>query len=40
MMVELGHRLYFAKGSDKNFKITTKDDLDLLKAYLKLEQEE
>lgn len=38
MMVELGYRLYFAKGSDKNFKITTKDDLDLLKAYLKAEE--
>lgn len=40
MMVELGYRLYFAKGSDKNFKITTKDDLDLLKAYLKAEEGE
>ena len=26
MMVELGERLYFAKGSDKNIKLTTKDD--------------
>ena len=34
MMVELGERLYFAAGSDKNIKLTTKDDLDLFKAYL------
>ena len=34
MMVELGERLYFAAGSDKNIKLTTKDDLDLFKSYL------
>lgn len=34
MMVELGHRLYFAAGSDKNIKLTTKDDLEMFKAYL------
>ena len=34
MMVELGHRLYFAAGSDKNIKLTTKDDLELFKAYI------
>ena len=34
MMVELGERLYFANGSDKNIKLTTKDDLELFKAYL------
>ena len=34
MMVELGYRLYFAAGSDKNIKLTTKDDLELFKAYL------
>lgn len=38
MMVELGERLYFATGSDKNIKITTKDDLELFKAYLKMER--
>lgn len=37
MMVELGERLYFASGSDKNIKITTKDDMDLFKAYLVME---
>ena len=35
MMVELGVRLYFAAGSDKNIKLTTKDDLEMFKAYLK-----
>lgn len=35
MMVELGERLYFAAGSDKNIKLTTKDDLEIFKAYLK-----
>lgn len=35
MMVELGERLYFAAGSDKNIKLTTKDDLELFKAFLK-----
>ena len=38
MMVELGKRLYFANGSDKNIKITTKDDLELFKAYLKMDK--
>lgn len=37
MMVELGERLYFAAGSDKNIKLTTKDDLEMFKAYLKLD---
>ena len=37
MMVELGERLFFAAGSDKNIKLTTKDDLELFKAYLKTE---
>lgn len=35
MMTELGERLFFAAGSDKNIKLTTKDDLELFKAYLK-----
>lgn len=34
MMVELGEKLYFAAGSDKNIKLTTTDDLELFKAYL------
>ena len=34
MMVDLGETLYFAKGSDKNIKITTADDFELFKALL------
>ncbi len=34
MMVELGETLHFASGSDKNIKLTTKDDLELFKAYI------
>lgn len=36
MMVDLGETLYFAKGSDKNIKITTADDFELFKALLKV----
>ena len=39
MMVELGERLYFAAGSEKNIKLTTKDDLEMFKAYLKLDKD-
>ncbi|MEL3958756.1 IspD/TarI family cytidylyltransferase [Caldifermentibacillus hisashii] len=35
MMVDLGETLYFATGSDKNIKITTKEDLELFKTYIK-----
>lgn len=38
MMVELGERLYFAAGSDRNIKLTTKDDLEMFKAYLKMDK--
>ena len=40
MMVELGERLYFAAGSEKNIKLTTKDDLETFKAYLKTNKDE
>lgn len=39
MMVELGERLYFAEGSDKNIKLTTRDDLEIFKAYLKVDKD-
>ncbi len=39
MMVDLGERLYFAAGSDKNIKLTTKDDLEMFKAYLKADKD-
>ena len=40
MMVELGERLYFAAGSDKNIKLTTKEDLELFQAYIKREKDQ
>ena len=39
MMVELGVKLHFAAGSDKNIKLTTKDDLEMFKAYLKADRD-
>lgn len=39
MMVELGVTLYFALGSDKNIKLTTKEDLEMFKAYLKADKD-
>ena len=35
MMVELGVRLHFAAGSDKNIKLTTPDDLEIFKGYIR-----
>ena len=40
MMVELGVRLYFSSGSDKNIKLTTPGDLELFKAYRKMKADE
>ena len=37
MMVDLGETLYFSTGSEKNIKITTKEDIDLFKALIKNE---
>lgn len=39
MMVELGETLHFAIGSDKNIKLTTKDDLEMFKGYLKRDKD-
>lgn len=39
MMVELGERLYFAAGSDRNIKLTTEGDLEMFKGYLKSHME-
>lgn len=39
MMVELGVRLHFAAGSDKNIKLTTKDDLEMFKGYISREKD-
>ena len=37
MMADLGVRLYFAAGSDKNIKLTTPDDLELFKSFIRKE---
>lgn len=34
MMVDLGVKLYFAKGSDRNIKLTTPGDLEIFEAML------
>jgi len=39
LMVDLGERLYFAAGSEKNIKLTTKDDFELFKCYMKIERD-
>ena len=39
MMVELGVKLHLAVGSDKNLKLTTKDDIEMFKAYLMMEKD-
>lgn len=39
LMVDLGERLYFAAGSEKNIKLTTTDDFELFKAYIKMEHD-
>lgn len=39
LMTDLGERLYFAAGSDKNIKLTTRDDFELFKTYMKIEKD-
>lgn len=34
LMTELGNTLYFSKGSTKNIKITTKDDIEIFKSMI------
>ncbi|MCM1254226.1 MAG: 2-C-methyl-D-erythritol 4-phosphate cytidylyltransferase [Clostridium sp.] len=38
LAVALGRTLFFSKGSEKNLKITTMDDLDIFKALLQVEK--
>lgn len=38
MLSALGRRVYFAQGSDRNLKLTTRDDLALFRAYLELKK--
>lgn len=34
LMIEMGEQVYFSKGSEKNIKLTTVEDLDIFKALL------
>lgn len=38
LMVEMGETLHLSKGSEKNFKITTYEDIEIFKAILKTEE--
>ena len=40
MMADLGEKLYFAEGSNKNIKITTTEDFELFKALLTIKRSE
>ena len=40
LMLHLGERVFFSKGTEKNIKITTIDDLELFKALLHMERED
>lgn len=38
LFIEMGEKVYFAVGSEKNVKLTTTDDIDIFKALLKVEE--
>lgn len=40
LMRELGETIHFSKGSEKNMKVTTVEDIDIFKAFLNTEREE
>lgn len=40
ILTSLGEEVYFSKGSDKNLKILTLDDLDIFKALCRTERED
>ena len=37
-MADVGEKLYFSEGSTKNIKITTKDDIAILKAMIDMQK--
>jgi 2-C-methyl-D-erythritol 4-phosphate cytidylyltransferase len=39
LMQKLGKKIYFSKGSEKNLKLTTVEDIDTFKAYLTVEKD-
>lgn len=40
LMVELGEKIYFSAGSEKNVKLTTTEDIEIFKALLKTSKDE
>ena len=40
MYIELGRKLYMSKGSEKNLKLTTSEDIEIFKALLKSKKDE
>lgn len=38
LMTRLGHRVYFSKGSEKNIKITVREDIDLMEALVSVKE--
>ena len=40
LMIEVGKKVYFSTGSEKNIKLTTPDDLEIFKALLKESKDE
>ena len=40
LMLDLGETLYFSKGSAKNIKITTMEDVEIFKALYRIEKED
>ena len=40
LMIEMGERVFFSAGSEKNIKLTTIEDIDIFKALLKSQRSE
>lgn len=40
LMIEMGEKVYFSSGSEKNIKLTTVEDLDIFKALLSAKRSE
>jgi 2-C-methyl-D-erythritol 4-phosphate cytidylyltransferase len=40
LMIELGKTVHFCKGSEKNIKLTTPEDIEIFKAFLSVEKED
>lgn len=40
LMLDLGETLFFSKGSEKNIKITTMEDVEIFKALYRMEKED